>query len=118
VCAGARVRARELPAPLRAVRNAGGPPAASPAPPPAPHCVPLRARAPSVLCFEQPAWMAHHWTQVVAMGLQAGKVVGAVAKVCGGGGGGKPQVAQAGGKDASKVGEALELARKLLMEGL
>jgi alanyl-tRNA synthetase len=57
-------------------------------------------------------------TQAVGMGLQAGKVVGAVAKVCGGGGGGKPQLAQAGAKDASKVEEALELARKMLMEGL
>lgn len=55
--------------------------------------------------------------QVVAAGLQAGKVVGAVAKVCGGGGGGKPALAQAGGKDASKLGEALELARKMLAEG-
>ena len=50
--------------------------------------------------------------QAVASGLQAGKVVGAVAKVCGGGGGGKPGLAQAGGKDAAKFGEAMELARK------
>lgn len=52
--------------------------------------------------------------QAVASGLQAGKVVGAVAKVCGGGGGGKPQLAQAGGKDASKLPEALALARSML----
>ena len=52
------------------------------------------------------------------MGLQAGKVVGAVAKACGGGGGGKPQLAQAGAKDASKLPDALELAKKMLMEGL
>ncbi|PNH10720.1 putative alanine--tRNA ligase, chloroplastic [Tetrabaena socialis] len=54
----------------------------------------------------------------VKAGLQAGKVVGAVAKLCGGGGGGKPALAQAGGKDASKTAEALELARQLLGEGL
>ena len=50
--------------------------------------------------------------QAVASGLQAGKVVGAVAKVCGGGGGGKPGLAQAGGKDATRFEEAMELARK------
>eukprot|EP00798_Chlamydomonas_sp_ICE-L_P018802 gene18802-25348_t len=41
-----------------------------------------------------------------------------VVKVCGGGGGGKPAQAQAGGKDGSKVSEALELATKTLMEAL
>ena len=35
-----------------------------------------------------------------------------------GGGGGKPQLAQAGAKDASKLPDALELAKKTLMEGL
>uniref|UniRef100_A0A7S0R1E0 Alanine--tRNA ligase n=1 Tax=Chlamydomonas leiostraca TaxID=1034604 RepID=A0A7S0R1E0_9CHLO len=55
---------------------------------------------------------------VVKMGQQAGKLAGAVAKVCGGGGGGKPNLAQSGGKDGSKLGEALELARATLMEGL
>jgi len=52
---------------------------------------------------------------VVADGLQAGKFIGGVAKVCGGGGGGRPNVAQAGGKDASKVPEALALAREQLL---
>jgi len=56
--------------------------------------------------------------KAVAAGVQAGKVVGAVAKVCGGGGGGKPNLAQAGGKDAAKFDEALELGRKTLMEAL
>ncbi|PNW79843.1 hypothetical protein CHLRE_08g368900v5 [Chlamydomonas reinhardtii] len=54
----------------------------------------------------------------VKAGVQAGKLVGAVAKVCGGGGGGKPALAQAGGKDASKTSEALALASKMLNEGL
>ena len=56
--------------------------------------------------------------QVVKAGVQAGKVCGAVAKVCGGGGGGKPNLAAAGGKDGSKLEEALELARKTLMDAL
>ena len=55
---------------------------------------------------------------VVRGGLQAGKLVGAVAKVCGGGGGGKPGLAQAGGKDATKLPEALALARSMVAEAL
>jgi len=41
-------------------------------------------------------------------GLSAGRLIGPVAKVVGGGGGGRPQMAQAGGKDPSKLPEALE----------
>ncbi|KAF5841375.1 tRNA synthetases class II (A)-domain-containing protein [Dunaliella salina] len=67
---------------------------------------------------KQANFVAAFSPKVVEMGLQAGKVVGSVAKACGGGGGGKPQLAQAGAKDPSKVQEALELARKTLMEGL
>jgi alanyl-tRNA synthetase len=39
--------------------------------------------------------------------FQAGKIVGAVAKIVGGGGGGRPHLATAGGKDVSKIDEAL-----------
>jgi alanyl-tRNA synthetase len=39
--------------------------------------------------------------------IQAGKIVGAVAKIVGGGGGGRPHLATAGGKDVSKLDEAL-----------
>jgi alanyl-tRNA synthetase len=41
--------------------------------------------------------------------IQAGKIVQEVAKVVGGGGGGRPDLAQAGGKDAAKLDEALGL---------
>ncbi|NEO47789.1 MAG: alanine--tRNA ligase [Moorea sp. SIO4A3] len=51
-------------------------------------------------------------------GLQAGKFIGAIAKICGGGGGGRPNLAQAGGKDGSKLGEALDSALQQLLEGL
>uniref|UniRef100_UPI003AB2B9CE DHHA1 domain-containing protein n=1 Tax=Phascolarctobacterium sp. TaxID=2049039 RepID=UPI003AB2B9CE len=43
-------------------------------------------------------------------GVHAGNIIKAAAAVCGGGGGGRPNMAQAGGKDASKLGEALETA--------
>jgi alanyl-tRNA synthetase len=46
--------------------------------------------------------------------VHAGKLVGSVAKICGGGGGGRPQLAQAGGRDMSKISEALDSARTLL----
>jgi alanyl-tRNA synthetase len=39
--------------------------------------------------------------------------VKAAAQACGGSGGGKPDMAQAGGKDASKVGEAIAAAKAL-----
>lgn len=50
--------------------------------------------------------------------LQAGKFIGEIAKLCGGGGGGRPNLAQAGGRDASKLGEALEIARNQLKSAL
>ncbi len=50
--------------------------------------------------------------------LQAGKFIGQIAKICGGGGGGRPNLAQAGGKDASKLPEALEAAKKQLLDAL
>ncbi|NJM70734.1 MAG: alanine--tRNA ligase [Scytonema sp. RU_4_4] len=52
--------------------------------------------------------------EVNKKGLQAGKFVGAIAKICGGGGGGRPNLAQAGGRDPSKLPEALEQARSEL----
>lgn len=39
--------------------------------------------------------------------LSAGKIAGDIAKILGGGGGGKPHLATAGGKDVSKIDEAI-----------
>lgn len=55
---------------------------------------------------------------VISQGLQAGKFIGGIAKICGGGGGGRPNLAQAGGKDASKMAEALQSARQQLLDKL
>lgn len=55
---------------------------------------------------------------VIGQGLQAGKFVGGIAKICGGGGGGRPNLAQAGGKDASKMAEALQAAKQQLLDQL
>ncbi|WP_017314335.1 alanine--tRNA ligase [Mastigocladopsis repens] len=56
--------------------------------------------------------------EVNKKGLQAGKFIGTIAKICGGGGGGRPNLAQAGGRDASKLPEALEQARSELRSAL
>jgi len=53
---------------------------------------------------------------LIAKGLKAGDWIRETAKVAGGGGGGRPQMAQAGGKDPSKLGEALETAKKYAYE--
>ena len=43
----------------------------------------------------------------VAAGIHAGNIIKRIAPIVGGGGGGRPNMAQAGGKDASKIEEAL-----------
>ncbi len=52
------------------------------------------------------------------MGAHAGNLIKGVAKLVGGGGGGRPNMAMAGGKDPSGVDAALEEARKVLAEQL
>lgn len=52
--------------------------------------------------------------KVMKHGLHAGKFVGGIAKICGGGGGGRPNFAQAGGKQPEKLSEALSKAREEL----
>ena len=48
--------------------------------------------------------------------IQAGKLVGAVAKLVGGSGGGKPEIAEAGGKDQAQIDAALLAAPGLVSE--
>jgi len=48
--------------------------------------------------------------------VQAGKLVGAVAKLVGGSGGGRPDMAEAGGKDQSKIDAALKAAPGIVGE--
>lgn len=52
---------------------------------------------------------------VVKLGIQAGKFIGPIAKLCGGGGGGRPNFAQAGGRKPENLSSALEKARSELM---
>lgn len=49
-----------------------------------------------------------------AAGVKAGDIVKAIAPVVGGGGGGRPDLAQAGGKDQAQISAALQKAKDLL----
>ena len=58
----------------------------------------------------RPVIIAAVTDDLVKRGLNAGELVKTVAQVVGGSGGGRPNLAQAGGKDASKLSEALDKA--------
>ena len=49
---------------------------------------------------------------LIKKGFQAGKLIKEAASICGGGGGGRPDMAQAGGKDPSKLDKALQFAEE------
>jgi len=55
---------------------------------------------------------------LIAKGLKAGDLVKTIAPIVDGGGGGKPQMAQAGGKNPAKIDEALAKAREMISAAL
>ncbi|MFQ6028834.1 MAG: DHHA1 domain-containing protein [Dehalococcoidia bacterium] len=55
---------------------------------------------------------------LVSRGLHAGNIARDTAKVMGGGGGGQPEMAQAGGRQANKLEEALRGVPELVRQGL
>ena len=50
----------------------------------------------------------------VSKGAHCGNIIREAAKICGGGGGGRPDMAQAGGKDASRIADALKAVEDAL----
>lgn len=54
--------------------------------------------------------------EAVAKGIHAGNIVKEVAKVAGGGGGGRPDMAQAGGKQPEKIVDALRSAVEVIKQ--
>ena len=62
----------------------------------------------------KPMFLAAVTPDLVSRGYDAGKIVKQVAQVAGGGGGGKPNLAQAGGKHKEKLDEALRLVKTLI----
>jgi alanyl-tRNA synthetase len=55
---------------------------------------------------------------LVAKGLKAGDIVKEIAPIVDGGGGGRPQMAQAGGKNPKKIGDALTRAGEMIKQKL
>ena len=62
----------------------------------------------------KPNFLAMITPDLVARGLHAADIIKQVARVTGGGGGGKADMAQAGGKDPSRVDEALKLVKNII----
>ena len=54
--------------------------------------------------------------EAIKKGVHAGNIIKNIAKLVGGGGGGRPNMAQAGGTNPSGIDDAFELAKKVLEE--
>ncbi|MQN01670.1 MAG: alanine--tRNA ligase [Lachnospiraceae bacterium] len=67
---------------------------------------------------EKVALLSMATDSAVKKGVHAGNLIKAVASIVGGGGGGRPQMAQAGGKDATKIPDAISKAQEVVKEQL
>jgi alanyl-tRNA synthetase len=65
---------------------------------------------------DKPAFVANVAPDLVARGFNAGEIIKRVAEVTGGGGGGKPNIAQAGGKHKDKLDKALRRVEDVIKE--
>tara|TARA_B100000929_G_scaffold288198_1_gene276206 strand:+ start:55 stop:513 length:459 start_codon:yes stop_codon:yes gene_type:complete len=63
---------------------------------------------PMIVCMVTP--------DLVEKGMNAVNIVREMAKIIGGGGGGRPESAQAGGKDSSKLREALSIVPSIISD--
>ena len=66
----------------------------------------------------RPQFIAIVSPDVIERGPKAGEILKRIAAIAGGGGGGRADTAQGGGKDASKIGEALAIVPDLVREML
>ncbi len=57
-------------------------------------------------------------TELVSLGLHAGKLINDMAKICSGGGGGKPNIAQAGAKNIDNISSAMDYGKQYLRKKL
>ena len=67
---------------------------------------------------DRPLFVAMATEGAVSGGVNAGKLIGGIARIAGGGGGGSPEMAQAGGRHADKLDEALGTAVDAVREQL
>lgn len=65
---------------------------------------------------EKPQFLTMITPEIVKKGYHAGNLVKALAQIVGGGGGGRPDMAQAGGRDGSKIDDALAMIPKLVTD--
>lgn len=74
----------------------------------------LKGNDPKLVCFfasvnnDKVVFVAGAGKEAVQQGFHAGKIVKTAAQICQGNGGGKPDLAQAGGKDASQLDGAIQ----------
>ena len=82
----------------------------------------LKAKDDKVVCFfantsdQKVVFVAGAGKEACKLGIHSGNLVKEAAQLCSGNGGGKPDMAQAGAKDLTKVKEALELVETKLKE--
>jgi alanyl-tRNA synthetase len=67
---------------------------------------------------DRPVLIASVTPDLVEKGIDASALVKSVAKIVGGGGGGRPTMAQAGGRDASRLDEALQSVPRIVEESI
>jgi alanyl-tRNA synthetase len=67
---------------------------------------------------DRPLLIAGVTQDLIDRGLKAGNIIRSVAQIVGGGGGGRPHLAQAGGRDPEKLSEALDAVPGLIREAL
>ena len=70
------------------------------------------------VCEEKLVFVARASKQAVANGVHAGNLIKAAASVCDGKGGGKPDLAQGGGKNVEALNEAIQTIKNNLGLGL
>jgi len=63
-------------------------------------------------------WLAMASQKAVKAGIHCGNIIREAAKITGGGGGGRPDMAQAGGRDLTKLDSALTRAKEIIEEQL
>lgn len=63
---------------------------------------------------EKVQFIAMATKDILAKGVHCGKIIKEIAKIAGGGGGGRPDMAQAGGKNPEKLDEAIKYVGKIM----
>ena len=61
-------------------------------------------------------WLAMAGADALRKGIHAGDLIAEAARITGGRGGGRPDMAQAGGRDPSMVGQAMERIRQMVTQ--